>query len=188
MISKKIIVGFDFDGVIAYNPARLLRSPISLIKTHFLGVQKIRFFVPKNSFERSLWSLAHESSMFPALGVTRLRILVGEGRIEAHLVTSRFGFLEPNLRRFLKFWQLENVFSSITLNHKEEQPHVFKERMIRIKKFQYFIEDNWDIVSYLKKKNISTEVHWIYNIFDRNKVYPHKYPYLEKSLERITKK
>jgi len=126
--------------------------------------------------------------MFPSFGISRLRRLVANKVIEAHLLTSRFGYLEPNLRRFLKFWRLEDVFTSVTVNYKEEQPHEFKERIIRKKQFAYYIEDNWDIVSYLKKKNISTEVHWIYNIFDRNKSYSHKYPYLEKSLQCIEKK
>ena len=185
MKNKPIVVGFDFDGVIAYNPARLARYPISLFKQKILGIHNVSFFVPKNSVERLFWSLAHESSMFPALGITRLRSLVNKGRIEAHLVTSRFGFLEPNLRRFLKIWHVEDMFSSVSLNYKEEQPHEFKERMIRAKKFDYFVEDNWDIVSYLSGKKLPTKIHWIYNLFDRNKSYPNKYPYLEKSLQSI---
>ncbi len=191
-MAKPIVVGFDFDGVVAYNPARLARYPISFIKQNILGIHTVSFFIPKNGIERAFWSLAHESSMFPALGVTHLRHLVSEGVIEAHLLTSRFGFLEPNLRRFLRFWNLSNVFTSVTLNTREEQPHLFKERIIRAKKFEYFVEDNWDIVSHLaanlprrQKGTRLTTVHWIYNIFDRNQPYPHKYPYLEKSLEHI---
>lgn len=182
---KPIVVGFDFDGVIAYNPARVARSPISFIKAHVFGVHTVKFFVPKNAFERAFWSLAHETSMFPSLGITHLKRLVREGRIEAHLVTSRFGFLEPNLKRFLVRWGLDNTFTSVTMNHHEEQPHLFKERIIRSKKFAYYVEDNWDIVSYLGTKRLPTEIHWIYNIFDRNKVYPYKYPYLEQSLRAM---
>ena len=184
---RKPIVGFDFDGVVAYNPARLARYPISFFKQNILGIKKVSFFVPKNSVERAFWSLAHESSMFPAYGASRLRNLVKDSRIEAHLVTSRFGFLDPNLQRFLKFWGFTDTFTSVTLNRNEEQPHEFKERIIRAKKLDYFVEDNWDIVSYLATKKLSTEIHWIYNVFDRNKPYQHKYPYLEKSLLRITK-
>lgn len=184
-MKKPIVVGFDFDGVVAYNPARLLRFPISYVKQHIFGVHTIKFFVPKNAIERMFWSLAHESSMFPSVGASHLRQLVKEGVIEAHLVTSRFDFLEPNLRRFLKRWHLSDTFTTVTLNRNEEQPHEFKERVIRAKKFDYFVEDNLDIVSHLAKKNVVTEVHWIYNIFDRNTQYPYKYPYLKKSLERI---
>lgn len=181
-MKKPLVVGFDFDGVVAYNPARLARFPISYFKRNILGIHTVRFFVPKNSIERAFWSLAHESSMFPSYGASHLQRLVAERRIEAHLVTSRFGFLEPNLRRFLNFWGLADTFTSVTLNRKEEQPHEFKERTIRANKFDYYVEDNWDIVSYLAAQQLPTKVHWIYNIFDRNKQYQYKYPYLEKSL------
>lgn len=185
MSPRKIIVGFDFDGVIAYNPARLARLPISFIKQHILGIQKVSFFIPQTPLQQSLWALAHETSVFPARGVSLLRNLTKEKKIEAHLVTGRFGFLEDHLLRFLNRWNLQSCFTSITLNKKNEQPHLFKERIIREKKFMYFVEDNWDIVDHLLKKKVPTRVHWIYNIFDRSRVYKDKYPYLQKSLERI---
>lgn len=184
-MKKKIIVGLDFDGVVAYNPARLARLPIALIKRHILGENKISFFVPKTPLQKSLWALAHESSLFPARGATLLRKLTREGIIEAHLVTSRYPFLEPNLYQFLRRWNLLDCFSSVTLNTKEEQAHKYKERVLRAKKFDYFVEDNWDIVSHLHDSHLTTEVHWIYNILDRNRVYPWKHPYLEHALETI---
>ncbi|MEK7577830.1 MAG: hypothetical protein AAB492_04425 [Patescibacteria group bacterium] len=185
MSPRKIIVGFDFDGVIAYNPARLARFPISFVKQHILGIQKVSFFVPHTSLEKSLWSLAHESSVFPAQGVSLLRRLTKENKIEAHLVTGRFGFLEDHLLRFLNRWDLQSCFTSITLNKKNEQPHLFKERIVRQKRFAYFVEDNWDIVNHLVVKKVPAKIHWIYNVFDRNRVYKNKYPYVQKSLEQI---
>jgi len=184
-VKKKILIGLDFDGVVAYNPARLARLPIAYIKRHVLGVDKVSFFVPKTSLQRNLWALAHESSLFPARGASTLRTLTDSGVIEVHLVTSRFAFLEPNLRRFLTRWNLLACFSSITLNTKEEQAHLFKERIIREKKFDYFVEDNWDIVSHLVASHTKTKIHWIYNVLDRGRKYPRKHPYLEYALREI---
>lgn len=184
-VKKKIVVGLDFYGVVAYNPARLARLPISLIKRYLLGIQTVSFFVPKTPLQRGLWALAHESSLFPASGAGLLRKLTKEGVIEVHLITSRFAFLEPHLRRFLDRWNLFDCFTSITLNIREEQAHLFKERLLYEKQFDYYVEDNWDIVEHLNKKNLKTEIHWIYNLLDRGRAYPHKYPYLQKSLERI---
>ena len=186
-MKKKIVVGLDFDGVVAYNPARLARLPIAVIKRHILGIHKVSFFVPQNDWQRDLWALGHETSVFPALGASTLRQLVRDGRVEAHLVTARFGFLEGHLLRFLDRWQLRDIFATVTLNKKEEQPHLFKERIIRVKKFHYFIEDNWDIVDHLNHGKTQTQIHWIYNLFDRGREYPHKHPYLKKALETIVK-
>ncbi len=185
MSPRKIIVGFDFDGVIAYNPARLARLPISFVKKYILGIEKVSFFVPQTPLQQSLWALAHETSVFPALGVSFLRRLTKEKKIEAHLVTGRFGFLEDHLLRFLNRWDLQSCFTSITLNKKNEQPHLFKERIVRQKRFAYFVEDNWDIVNHLVVKKVPAKIHWIYNVFDRNRVYKNKYPYVQKSLEQI---
>lgn len=184
-VKKKIVVGFDFDGVIAYNPARLARFPISYIKRHVLGIKKVSFFVPKTPLERSLWALGHETSMFPAKGASLLRTLTQNGTIEAHLVTARFGFLENHLLQFLDRWNLRSSFTTITLNTKEEQPHIYKERIVSTKKFDYYVEDNWDIVSHLRASHCKTQVHWIYNILDRNRAYPYKHAYLEEALRAI---
>ncbi len=185
-MKKKIIVGLDFDGVVAYNPVRLARYPISLIKQRILGVQNVSFFVPQTTLTRTLWALAHETSVFPARGASYLRELTENGTIEAHLVTARFGFLEENLRHFLRRWNLEHVFTTITLNTREEQPHLFKERIINDRQFDHFIEDNWDIVTHLTASRARTDIHWIYNILDRGRVYPRKYPFLYHALKRIT--
>lgn len=185
MTKKKIIVGLDFDGVVAYNPARLARLPISFVKRHVFGIERVNFFVPHTALERSLWVLAHETSMFPSYGATTLRRLVKDGTIEAHLVTARFAFLERHLERFLTIWGMHDVFKTITLNTNEEQPHLYKERMIKAGKFDHFIEDNWDIVSHISAKQTKTKIHWIYNILDRNRPYAYKYPYLERALRAV---
>lgn len=187
-MKKPIIVGFDFDGVVAYNPARLARLPISLIKHALFKKNTVSFFVPKTPLTRTLWALGHESSVFPAKGATLLRQLTHDGVIEAHLVTARFGFLEQHLLRFLDRWNLRDSFKTITLNVREEQPHEYKARIVKEKKFDFYIEDNWDIVSHINKQKGHTQIHWIYNLFDRGKGYPHKYPYLEKALAAIVKK
>ncbi|MFZ5534775.1 MAG: hypothetical protein ACOY3M_01320 [Patescibacteria group bacterium] len=186
-MQKPIRVGFDFDGVIAYNPARLARLPIAIVKRYLFGEKKITFFVPKTPIQKTLWAVAHESSLFPSRGAWLLKKLTKEGVIEAHLVTSRFSFLEPNLRQFLKRWDLEDCFTSITLNTEELQAHEYKEQVIRRKKFDYFIEDNWDIVSHLHRSNLKTNIHWIYNLLDRHVVYTRKHPYLEHALQAILK-
>ena len=184
-MKKKLVVGLDFDGVVAYNPARLARLPIAYIKKNILGIKKVTFFVPRTPLEKTLWALAHETSMFPSRGASMLRQLTADGTIEAHLVTSRFSFLEPNLLAFLDRWNLRNVFTSITLNTNEEQAHLYKARVLKERQFDYFVEDNWDIVSHLSSQKMPTEVHWIYNLLDTKRPYPYKFPYLEKALQHI---
>lgn len=181
---KALRVGFDFDGVIAYNPFRVIRAPVSKVKREIFGVKKLTFWYPKHPWQQLFWKLLHESSVFPARGTTLLRQLVKEKHIEAHLITARYSFLEDNLYQWLDRYHLRDVFTSITLNAQNAQPHVFKETVINKKKLDAFVEDNLDIVSHLHGKS-TTKIFWIYNIVDRAHPHPLKFPYLEKALTTL---
>lgn len=189
-MAKKIKVGLDFDGVIAYNPFRVIRVIISFIKQQVFGIKRLKFWYPKKRWQQFFWILVHQSSIFPAKGVDLLARLVKEGKIEAHLVTARYSFLDNHLYNWLKKYKLTHLFKSVTLNKHDEQPHIFKGKFIEKQGFDYFIEDNLDIVKYLHTKQETrgmkhTKIYWIYNILDRFIEYPHKFPYLEKALEDI---
>lgn len=190
---KKITVGVDFDGVLAYNPFRVVRAPVVFVKRHILGIRRAGFYIPKTDLEKFIWAIMHESSIFPAIGTSLLVDLVKSNRIEAHLVTARYSFLQDSLFNWLDRHKLRSIFSSVTINEKDGQPHLYKARVIEEKKFDYFIEDNLDIVTHLiqkekgKRKKDVTKVLWIYNILDRFHPYPHKYPYLKKALESIVR-
>lgn len=185
MKKKPIQVGIDFDGVLAYNPLRVGRAPVTFVKRKIFGAKKTHFYIPQTPLEKFVWTILHESSVFPATGVGLLRELVEENKIEAHLVTARYGFLQKNLYTWLQRNNLEELFSSITINKYDEQPHLYKERIIREQKFDYFIEDNFDIVSHVSPKT-ETKVLWIYNFLDRHTLYSPKFPYLKKALEYIS--
>src|SRR3972149_12131202 len=101
-MGKKVIVGLDFDGVVAYNPFRIARAPIAYVKRRFLGVTKTQFFVPRNRFEQIFWVIMFESSLFPARGTALLRTMVRKRVIEGHLVTGRFNFMKNRLFTWLE--------------------------------------------------------------------------------------
>lgn len=185
-MSKKIRVGLDFDGVVAYNPFRVVRAPIKWFKREVLGIRKLTFFVPKNEGQRLMWTVVHESSILPAIGVGLLKDMAKDDRYEFHLITARFGFLKENLYKWLEGNDLVSIFKSINVNDQQEQPHEFKERIVKKLKLDIYVEDNLDIVQYLYKKG-PTEIFWIYNFMDRNYKYQFKFPYLKKALQAIKK-
>lgn len=188
MASKKLRIGFDFDGVIAYNPLRIFRGPAMTARNLFRKKEDPIFPVPHSKTFQMLWSLAHETSYFPSQGLTELKKLMKENKIEAYLVTGRYSFLESSLNKWLKKHGLDGLFTGIYLNKKNQQPHKFKEEMIEKLKLEAFVEDNWDIVEYLAnrfKKPRPVAIHWIYNILDRNKPYRSKYPHLKEFIKSL---
>jgi hypothetical protein len=187
MASKKLRVGFDFDGVIAYNPLRLLRSPYAAFQRRVLGKKGVHFIYPEGNLQRAIWNLAHEISFFPSAGFDDLKKLLREKKIEGYLVTGRYSFLEDSLHKWLKKYGAEDLFKEIHINKKDEQPHLFKERMIKKLDLDMFVEDNWDIVQHLNhtKHSPSLAVHWVYNIVDIFKKYERKHPHLRSFLGAI---
>lgn len=182
---KKIRIGLDFDGVVAYNPLRIVRSPIKFFKKEVLKINKLTFFSPKNRVEKMLWILIHETSILPADGVVLLKLLAKNKNLEFHLVTGRYGILKANLYKWLKKHDLLDVFKSIQVNENQEQPHIFKNRVLSKNQIKYYVEDNFDIVEFLTKNNKKIRTMWIYNILDRRYGYPEKFPALRGALEKI---
>jgi len=186
--SKRIIkVGLDFDGVVTYNPFRVARLTVAFIKHQILGIKKIGFFVPKNPWQKLLyyWIIVIPSA-FPANGVMFLKKLAqSSDKFEFYLITGRFDFVKDDTIAWLRHQGLINMFKKIYINEKNEQPHEFKKRIINLENFDYFIEDNWDIVNFLNTKKTPVKVYWVYNVFDAFRKYQYKFPHLNKALEYI---
>jgi len=181
---KPLKVGFDLDGVLLYNPARIVRLPVSILTRILFKKKGIKFYIPKSEFEKIVWHIFHFSSLFVAPGLDHIETLVKNNKIEAHIITARYSFLEHDLHRWEHKLDKNEIFKSINYNKKDEQPHLFKERMIKSLELDVFIEDNIDIVRHLTNKT-SADVYWIYNIVDHFVKYPFKFPHLIHAIKHL---
>jgi len=189
MAKKPLKVGFDLDGVILYNPVRVLRPVSAFLSKILFHKKQTSFYIPKTPFEKFIWYLLHKSSFVPARGLSNLRKLVQEGRIEAHLVTGRYASLSSDFNSWMKSIDAEHLFASQSHNAKNEQPHIFKQNMIKKLGLDVFVEDNWDIVKELKIQT-RPKIFWITNFLDRRIAHEHKFANLRgviKQLSELTK-
>lgn len=181
-----IKIGLDFDGVVTYNPLRIARVVVSFIKHRVFKIKKLGFFVPKSALQRLIYRVGVVwPSYFPAAGLEKLRQMAISGKYEFYLITGRYGFVKHETYRWLDKYHLTGMFGQIFMNEDSEQPHVYKRRIIKSNNFDYFIEDNIDIVRDLTNCGVKTKIYWIYNISDSLKTYRYKFPYLKKALEKI---
>lgn len=188
MAKKKLRVGFDLDGVLLYNPARVARPLVAVFKRYILQKKKTKFFIPKSKPQKMFWMFLHYSSFIPASGLDEIRKLAHNDQIEAYIITGRFSFLERDFMRWVKRINgKSNHFKEVYLNKKNEQPHLFKKRMIEELDLDVFVEDNWNIVQQLRQQKSKVKVLWIYNVFDRHIDYEYKFPDLKKAVEYIKK-
>lgn len=183
---KFIQIGVDFDGVVAYNPARVVRRIIKIGKRIFLGKKKVSFMIPRGTITKFLWVVAHKSSVFPAKGVELLKQLSKDKNIKLHLITGRFPILDEDLMKWLDRHEIKHIFTSINSNKNCAQPHEFKLETINKLELDFFIEDNLDIVEYLETRT-PAKILWIYNILDFGYRRKDKFSCLEEALRTIVK-
>lgn len=189
MKQQKLKVGFDLDGVLLYNPARIFRPITMALKTILPKKTRglVHFYYPKNPPEELLWKIVHWSSLFAASGISEIEELVKQGTIEAYIVSSRYNCLQGDFNRWLKKLNAHTYFEGTYHNTQDLQPHEFKEKKINELKLDYFVEDNWDIVQHINK-NTNTKVLWITNLFDKSIPYDLKFLSLRDAIEFIKKK
>ncbi len=164
-------IGFDFDGVIMYNPARAIRRPMSWLKRYVLPAKKSHFLYPKGRIAQCINHLLHKSSFKPARGYQDIVELSKKGNIVPYIVTARWSFLKGDFHKWIHTLHAPQYFRGYFINENNDQPHIFKEKMIKELNLDVFIEDNLDIVDYLREKT-DAEILWISNIFDRHEKRP----------------
>jgi hypothetical protein len=193
MKNKVLKVGFDLDGVLLYNPARIFRPIIYFIKKYILKRKTNQFYYPKNKLEQLIWLFLHKSSLFPAKGIDEIKQLIKQKKIKAYVISARYESLKEDFLFWKKKIDPENLFSSWYYNEKNDQPHLYKEKMIKKLNLDIFVDDNWDIAKYLKTQNSKlktekkTKIFWIYNLLDRKIKYQYKFKSLKEVISFLKK-
>lgn len=180
-------VGVDFDGVITQNPLRAARVFVAIVKHRVLKIKKLSFFVPKGKLQRFIYYLGVIApNIWPAEGIELLKEMSATGSYNFVLVTGRYGFVEKQTMEWIKKYKLTSSFKKIYINRRQEQPHEFKRRVIEEERFDYYIEDNWDIVKRLSD-TFKTKIFWISNFLDMRRSYAYKFSSLQLALMQIKK-
>lgn len=174
---KPLKIGFDLDGTILYNPARITRPISFFIKKIFFHKTEISFYHPETSLQIAIWKLIHLSSLFKEKGFDDIVKMTREKRIESYIISSRFNCLKDGFNWWMEKLKVNGYFAGLYHNDKDEQPHFYKERMLKKLKLDYYVEDNYNIANHLSRTT-NTTIIWIYNIFDRTLPHPLKFPHL----------
>lgn len=187
---KKILkVGFDLDGVILYNPIKLIRPIAKLLKPvkTFIFKQKSEFFYyPKSKIEQFLFSLLHKTSFKPDLALKDIKKLVMAKKIKAYIITGRYSFLKKDYEIWLKKIKARTIFTKCYQNKSDLQPNEFKEIMIKKLNLDIYVEDNWDIIQKLNH-HTSAKIFWLTNILDQHIPYFYKFANLKSVLQYLKK-
>lgn len=154
-------IGFDLDRIFIDTPPFIPDWIIDRIyKKKDNGVLLYR--IP-GTIEQKIRQISHLSYFRPAMreNIQLLMKLAASKNNTIFLISGRFGFLQHQTEKIMKRHGLAHLFKQSYFNTHNEQPHIFKSRIIKEKNIDTFIDDDLSLLKYLAKKNISTHFYWL---------------------------
>lgn len=153
-------IGFDFDKVFVNYPPFVPTFVIDFLykkKNHNL------IYRYPGTFEQKIRILSHHHLFRPPIteNIRSLEKIARDTEIEIYLVSGRFGFLRDRTKEWLDTHNIKKYFRELYFNVKNEQPHLFKNKIINRLKLEKFVDDDLDLLFYLADKNPHIEFFWL---------------------------
>lgn len=86
---------------------------------------------------------------------------IPKDRHTLYLVSSRFSFLKQPTRTIVRTHKLDKIFQELYFNFNNEQPHIFKSRIINKLKLDKFVDDDLHLLKYVASKNNKIKLYWL---------------------------
>ena len=159
MLSKQKI-GFDLDGVFIGSPPFIPKKLIEAL--YKKSSNNLSYRIP-GKIEQKIRLASHLPLLRPAIqkNVNLLAKLFKSKNISLILVSSRFSFLKKRTEQWGEQNKIHNSFAKTFFNDKNEQPHLFKNRIIKAEKIEKFIDDDLDLLKYLSENNPRVKFYWL---------------------------
>lgn len=156
-----IRVGLDLDGVIAEHPLGGVFFYIRQIKEKVLKkVKEKKYYYPNTHLERISWIIINSVRKPNRKGVSLVKQLVKDGKIEAYIITSRFKFLEKMTLRWLKLFGIIDCLKAVYVNIDDKFPHEFKAQVINDLGIDIYVDDDYESINYLRKET-KAKLFWL---------------------------
>lgn len=155
-------IGFDLDKVFINTPPFIPKSFIDkLYKKRDNGILLYR--IP-GSAEQIVRSISHLPIFRPPMkeNLDFLRFYPKD-KNKLYLISSRYKFLENKTKRIIKKYHFDKIFNEMYFNFANEQPHIFKKRIIKNLKLDYYIDDDLSLLNYVAQDNPKTKFFWLTN-------------------------
>jgi len=154
--------GFDLDKVFINYPPFV---PDRLINSLYVKKErdKLIYRIPSKP-EQILRKITHLSYFRPPI-IENIRFTNNLTRERKngnrYLISGRFGFLKNETHNIIKKYNFEKIFTSMFFNFDNEQPHVFKNRIIDRLELDRYVDDDLHLLKFLSQKNPKIVFFWL---------------------------
>src|SRR3989344_4733179 len=138
-------IAFDFDKVFVDYPPFVPSSIIDLL--YKKRNRKLSYRIP-GKLEQQIRILSHHSLLRAPMknNIQALSEIVKDKNIETYIISSRFSFLKKRTNDWNKKNNISKYFSKLFFNYRDEQPHLFKEKILKHENIDKFIDDDLDLL------------------------------------------
>lgn len=156
-------IGFDLDGIFVDKPPFM---PKWLIEKLYKGKDNaiLEYRIP-GEFEQTIRRFSHFPLFRPAIqkNIILLRKIAENKKNDLFIISSRFNFLKDVTVHIEKEYEFPKIFKKMFFNDANEQPHVFKNRLIRELKIDRFVDDDLSLLKFLSRENPHIKFYWLNN-------------------------
>ena len=154
-------IGFDLDKIFIDYPPLIPNAIINrLYKQESNSVLLYR--IPSTA-ERMVRILSHHPLFRPPIteNINYVKNQALENKNKYYLISSRFSFLEKNTTNLIKRYSLDKIFNAMYFNYSNNQPHQFKDEVIKKLDLDMYVDDDLQLLEYLVDKNPKTKFFWL---------------------------
>jgi len=154
-------IGFDLDKIFIdyppFVPAGLINR---LYKQKSNGVLLYRI-PPK--LEQIIRVISHHPLLRPLItkNIQFVEYLSKNKKHKYYLISSRFSFLKERTEAIVKKYKFDKIFDNMLFNFRDQQPHIFKDEVIKKMKVDRYIDDDLPLLEFVSKKNPNTKFFWL---------------------------
>lgn len=155
-------IGFDLDGIFIDTPPFVPKPLIEWLYRKHNHTLAYRIPTKPEQFIRKVSHIA----MFRPPIKQNIQFMKQQKHIKHtyFLISGRFGFLQKETEAILRTHAIDGMFSKVMLNTDNEQPHLFKNMMVKKWKIDRFVDDDLPLLKFLAQENPQTVFFWLHGM------------------------
>ncbi|HSW96264.1 MAG TPA: hypothetical protein VLF89_00405 [Candidatus Saccharimonadales bacterium] len=153
-------IGFDLDKIFINHPPYISDK---LVDRLYKQKTKENLFYRIPSKTEQLLRLATHAKTFRKPmkeNIQFLEELTQKKNNRYYLVTGRFGFLKKKTEAFIIKYNFGKIFDGMYFNYDNQQPHQFKDTIIKYLHLDKYVDDDLDLLKYLSQNNSNASFFW----------------------------
>lgn len=156
-------IGFDLDKIFINFPPLV---PERIIEWIYKGKPNgsLKYRIPGRA-EQIIRIFSHYPLFRPpiAKNMNYVKNLALANTNKYYLISSRFSFLEKRTAAIIKRYKFDKIFNAMYFNYANNQPHNFKDEIIKKLNLDMYVDDDLQLLEYLVDKNPKTKFFWLNN-------------------------